>query len=106
MLAVEEYLDDPRLLIAPNYLYSLLRLVSALLVNFKAEEEFPDQADQLIHASLWFLENYIHYDSHLKQLRISKRHDWKMAKKIALKQELKRRKMTKKGLLRGGKEED
>lgn len=37
LLAGEEYLDDDRLIISPNYLYSVLRLTVSLLTTFKPE---------------------------------------------------------------------
>lgn len=45
------------------------------------------------------MENYIHYDSHLKHMRASREQDKKMAKRIVKKEEMKRMKRKEKRLV-------
>lgn len=93
----KQYLDDPRLQISPNYLYSVLRLIAALARELKLEE-LPGPADDLFHTSLWLLETYLHYHSHVRQLRREREEEKRRARREARKEKLKERKRREKGV--------
>lgn len=68
--------------IAPNYFYSVLNIVQDILQRYDAERHFPVQADSLLHASLWLVESYLHYQTHLKDAAADRQREVKEERRM------------------------
>lgn len=59
--------------ITESYIYSLLQFATLYIDKFEAELHFPDEANHLIQATIWFIECYLTYKDKIEEARLQKK---------------------------------